>query len=103
MSATRPIGPEFVPVQPKAGTDDAADAAAPQPAVATTGTALAVVAPAPSDAGVLPPPQRNSAPFLAHLIATRHGHPQTRERRRAAPQEAAAAYEDVLERIHRFP
>jgi hypothetical protein len=51
----------------------------------------------------VPPPQRNSVPFLAHLIATKRGFPQTRERRRAEPHEATAAYEDVLERIHRFP
>jgi hypothetical protein len=101
MSATRPIGPDFIPAQPKAGADDVA--AAPPAAAPATGTALVAAAPAPADPGVLPPPPRNSAPFLAHLIATRAGHPQTRERRRAAPQEAAAAYEDVLERIHRFP
>ena len=32
------------------------------------------------------------APFLAQLIATKDQHPQTRERRRAAPEEAVAAY-----------
>lgn len=32
------------------------------------------------------------AAFLAHLIATKEQHPQTRERRRAAPHEAVAAY-----------
>jgi hypothetical protein len=32
------------------------------------------------------------ADFLAHLIATRDGLPQTRIRRRAEPSEAAAAY-----------
>ena len=32
------------------------------------------------------------ADFLAHLIATREGLPQTRARRRAEPAEAAAAY-----------
>jgi hypothetical protein len=30
--------------------------------------------------------------FLAHLIATKEQHPQTRERRRAEPGEAIAAY-----------
>jgi len=99
MSVTRSIAPGFTPALPNPGVDDAADT---PPAATPTGTALAVVAPA-TDQGTLPPPARNSAPFLAHLIATRHGAPQTRERRRAAPQEAAAAYEDVLERIHRFP
>jgi hypothetical protein len=33
-----------------------------------------------------------AAPFLAHLIATRMQAPQTRERRRAEPEDAAAAY-----------
>lgn len=38
-----------------------------------------------------PAPQRHSA-FLAHLIATREQHPQTRIRRRAEPGEALRAY-----------
>jgi hypothetical protein len=33
------------------------------------------------------------AEFLAHLIATKDQAPQTRERRRAAPSEAIAAYQ----------
>jgi hypothetical protein len=32
------------------------------------------------------------APFLAQLVATKDQHPQTRERRRAGPNEALAAY-----------
>lgn len=32
------------------------------------------------------------APFLAQLVATKDHHPQTRERRRAEPNEALAAY-----------
>lgn len=36
--------------------------------------------------------QRANAPFVAHLIATSEGLPQTRERRRADPAEAAASY-----------
>jgi hypothetical protein len=35
---------------------------------------------------------RQQAPFLAQLIATREQLPQTRERRRAEPEEAIAAY-----------
>ena len=31
-------------------------------------------------------------PFLAQLVATKDGHPQTRERRRAEPDVALAAY-----------
>ena len=33
-----------------------------------------------------------SAPFLAHLVATKDQHPQTRERRRADPDVVMAAY-----------
>ncbi len=36
---------------------------------------------------------RLAAEFLAHLIATKEQAPQTRERRRAEPPEAAAAYQ----------
>ncbi|HXZ47201.1 MAG TPA: hypothetical protein VEH02_10785 [Pseudolabrys sp.] len=32
------------------------------------------------------------APFVAHLLAMKAQHPQTRERRRAEPNEALAAY-----------
>jgi hypothetical protein len=37
-------------------------------------------------------PVHRHAPFLAHLIAVKDQHPQTRERRRAEPNEALAAY-----------
>jgi hypothetical protein len=41
-------------------------------------------------------PQRaggyHSAAFLAQLVATKDQHPQTRERRRAEPDMASAAY-----------
>lgn len=35
---------------------------------------------------------RTSAVFLAHLIATAQGAPQTRQRRRSRPEDAIAAY-----------
>jgi hypothetical protein len=35
------------------------------------------------------------APFVAHLVATKDQHPQTRERRRADPSDALAAYRTV--------
>jgi hypothetical protein len=35
------------------------------------------------------------APFLAQLIANKDQHPQTRERRRAEPEEVLAAYRAV--------
>ncbi|MCW5688455.1 MAG: hypothetical protein KIT76_07915 [Pseudolabrys sp.] len=40
-------------------------------------------------------PSYRPAVFLAHLIATRDRAPQTRERRRASPQEASATYRDM--------
>jgi len=38
---------------------------------------------------------QRQAVFLAHLIAVKDQHPQTRERRRAEPGEAIAAYRAV--------
>lgn len=38
------------------------------------------------------PGNRSSAAFLAHLIATAEGLPQTREKRRLAPAEASRLY-----------
>jgi hypothetical protein len=40
--------------------------------------------------------QRPTATFLAHLIAVKEHAPQTRERRRAEPHEAVAAYARTL-------
>jgi hypothetical protein len=45
------------------------------------------------------PGNRSSAAFLAHLIATEAGLPQTREKRRLAPQEAARLYVDPQSRV----
>jgi hypothetical protein len=39
-----------------------------------------------------PADRRPAAPFLAHLIATHQGAPQTRDRRRADPNWAITAY-----------
>ena len=39
-----------------------------------------------------PSSRRPAAPFLAHLIATAYGEPQTRDHRRAEPDTAAQAY-----------
>jgi len=36
------------------------------------------------------------APFLAQLLATKDQHPQSRERRRAEPNEALAAYRSTV-------
>jgi hypothetical protein len=38
------------------------------------------------------PHRRTPAALVAHLIATVEDHPQTRQRRRASPQDAQAAY-----------
>jgi hypothetical protein len=51
--------------------------------------ALVAVRPA---AAASRPARRAAAPFLAQLIAVKDQHPQTRERRRAEPREALAAY-----------
>ncbi|MBN8964137.1 MAG: hypothetical protein J0H89_01900, partial [Rhizobiales bacterium] len=42
---------------------------------------------------------RHSAPFLAQLIATGYGLPQTRERRRAEPAEVIAAYRAAMAQL----
>lgn len=52
----------------------------------------ALVAVAPPGPAHQPPSVHRQAAFLAQLIATKDQHPQTRERRRAAPEEALAAY-----------
>jgi hypothetical protein len=54
------------------------------------GRALVVMAPAPTTRQM--PDIYRQAAFLAHLIATKEQAPQTRERRRAEPGEALAAY-----------
>jgi hypothetical protein len=43
-----------------------------------------------------PPAAAPAAPFLAQLIAARAGLPQTRERRRAEPDEATHTYEVTM-------
>lgn len=40
-----------------------------------------------------------SAPFVAHLLATRMQAPQTRERRRAEPEEAIAVYRSMTKPV----
>jgi len=39
------------------------------------------------------PATQRYAPFVAQLVATKDQHPQTRERRRADPRDALAAYQ----------
>ena len=69
----------------------------PEPAPADTkpketGTSLVLISPVQAGEQTTLPPRRTSASYLAHLIATERGEPQTRERRRATPHEAIAAY-----------
>jgi hypothetical protein len=52
----------------------------------------ALVALTPVMAARMSPETYRQAPFLAQLLAMKDQHPQTRERRRAEPDEALAAY-----------
>jgi hypothetical protein len=45
------------------------------------------------------PARHPSAPFLAHLLATRMQAPQTRARRRAQPEEASAVYRSMTKAV----
>lgn len=54
--------------------------------------ALVALAPASATASSA---RYGQATFLAQLIATKDRHPQTRERRRAEPAEAAATYRAI--------
>ncbi len=77
LDMTTPDESRQDPVNPETG-----DAAEP-------GRALATITPQPT---VESAPNYRQATFLAQLIATRDHAPQTRERRRAEPMEALAAY-----------
>jgi acetyl esterase/lipase len=52
----------------------------------------ALVALTPPVRAAAAPTNYRAAPFLAHLLAVKDQHAQTRDRRRAAPHEAIAAY-----------
>jgi len=52
----------------------------------------ALVALAPGAAQSERQAEHRHAPFVAHLLAVKDQHPQTRERRRAEPNDALAAY-----------
>jgi len=62
--------------------------------------ALVAVQPAAPHPGPRSLTRHPAAPFLAQLIATHLQLPQTRERRRAAPAEAIAAYRSVARVTH---
>jgi hypothetical protein len=59
---------------------------------AEKGRALVTIAPSVPPRPVPTELGRPAAPFLAQLIASKHNLPQARERRRAEPHEAIAAY-----------
>ena len=61
--------------------------------LAPAGESRALVALMPAAAPHKPSESHRQAAFLAHLIATKDQLPQTRERRRAEPAEAIAAYQ----------
>ena len=61
----------------------------------------ALVALTPTAAVRQPSESHRQAAFLAHLIATKDQLPQTRERRRAEPAEAIAAYRAMNKIINR--
>lgn len=79
---------EGVGVAPRQGQDRPPSA---QASEERSGRALVAIA---SRAPVLsePPWKRPEAAFLAHLIATASDAPQTRQRRRAEPQDVHVAY-----------
>ena len=52
----------------------------------------ALVVLAPAEIPATPPTSYREAEFLTHLLATKDQLPQTRQRRRAEPSEAIAAY-----------
>ena len=60
----------------------------------------ALVALTPAAAAHRGPEPYRQAPFLAHLLATKDQHPQTRERRRAGADEALAAYHTTAALTH---
>ena len=79
---------KVVPRQADPVPRDAEPAAAEQ---AAPSRAMVALTPA---AGLRSSPHpHQEAPFLAQLLATKDQHPQTRERRRAAPEDVVAAYQ----------
>src|SRR4051794_18249442 len=62
-------------------------------------TALITIEPARTSENAPRLTRHPSAQFVAHLLATRMQAPQTRERRRAAPQEAIAVYRSMTKPV----
>jgi len=74
----------------KIGPTTRRDDVASHAAKTETGRALITLAPVVPTSST--PDHRPQAGFLAHLIATAHQLPQTRERRRSEPEQAIALY-----------
>lgn len=70
--------------------------AEPAPAAEQAAPNRALVALAPAAARHEAPGTHFQAPFLAQLLAVKDRHPQTRERRRAEPEEVLAAYGAIV-------
>ena len=62
-------------------------------------SALIAVEPLRRDERPPQPTRYPSAPFVAHLLATRMQAPQTRARRRTEPNEAAAVYQSMTKPV----
>lgn len=81
---------KVVPQQADPAPHDAEPASAEQAAPSRAMVALT------PPAGLRSSPEvRQQAPFLAQLLATKDQHPQTRERRRAAPEDVLVAYRNA--------
>lgn len=68
-----------------------------EPEAAAQAPSRALVALTPAAAPRKTPGAYYQAPFVAQLLAMTDQHPQTRERRRAGPEEATAAYRATIE------
>jgi hypothetical protein len=89
------IGPATVVGSGRAPRQAPGDQAA-DPSAQRALVRIAPVDPA-SDVSIRAGEARPTAPFLAHLIATAQFAPQTRERRRADPDWAIAAYAGMMQ------
>jgi hypothetical protein len=88
------------PVGPIGTTRSAQRPAEAGESVVSESRALVAVEPAAPHAGPRTLTRHPAAPFLAQLIATHLQLPQTRERRRAEPAEAIAAYRSAARVMH---
>jgi hypothetical protein len=88
LIATRTVSSSPSGVRPHPGKPSAVE----EIAASRAPVAVPPVAAAQTNRG----PAHRPAAFLAHLIAVKAQHPQTRERRRAEPGEAVRAYQAAI-------